>query len=352
MLYKPDWYRAQERLEAWWNGEVVDRAVIQVTASRSGYADGPEWSIWSPESFLDDPQSVVDGFESYCEGCYFGGEAYPNLWINLGPGIVAAYLGAVPRFGDVTTWFETPREREEIEEIPFNPANEWWQKTCELTSVAVKRGRGRFVTGVTDIGGTLDAVASLRGTQRLCFDLVDSPSVVTRLASRINAVWFECYAGLFDIIRAEQEGTSAWMGVWSPGRWYPLQCDFSAMLSPHMFERFVLPDLEEQCRWLDHSIYHWDGPGQLPHLDMLLEIEELDGIQWVPGAGAEAAGSPRWIPYYERILAKGKNLVLEVQPEDVEPLIRELGPRGVLLQTRCDSEEEARCLLDRATRPA
>ena len=75
MLYKPDWDRARERLEAWWNGEVIDRAVIQVTAPRSGYPDGARWSIWSPQSFLNDPQSVVDGFEAYCEGHYFGGEA-------------------------------------------------------------------------------------------------------------------------------------------------------------------------------------------------------------------------------------------------------------------------------------
>ena len=37
------------------------------------------------------------------------------------------------------------------------------------------------------------------------------------------------------------------MGLWAPMRWYPLQCDFSAMISPDMFAEFVLPDLAEQC---------------------------------------------------------------------------------------------------------
>jgi 5-methyltetrahydrofolate--homocysteine methyltransferase len=262
---------------------------------------------------------------------------------------MAAYMGAVPRFREDTTWFETPREWDEIEKIAFDPENEWWRKTCELTSVAVERGRGRFITGLTDIGGNLDVAASLRGSQRLCMDLVDSPDEVKRLTGEINQLWFRYYSGLYGIMKEGMEGTSAWMGIWSPQKWYPLQCDFSAMISPEMFEEFVLPYLEEQCRWLDYSIYHWDGPGQIPHLDMLLKIEELHGIQWVPGAGAEPTGSPQWFPYYKKILAKGKNLIIEVQPEDVEPLIRELGPKRILLQTACNTEKEARLLLERVS---
>jgi 5-methyltetrahydrofolate--homocysteine methyltransferase len=32
--------------------------------------------------------------------------------------------------------------------------------------------------------------------------------------------------------------------------------------------------------------YHLDGKGELPHLDQLLAIEELAGVQWVPGEGS------------------------------------------------------------------
>lgn len=348
MLYKPDWERARKRLETWWNGEIVDRAVIQVTARREGAKPVSGWDIWSPPHFLNDPEYVADAFEEFCKRTYFGGEAFPNLWINLGPGIMATYMGAVPEFRKDTTWFETPTQWDAIEKIGFAPENEWWQRTCELTSVAVEKGRGKFITGLTDIGGNLDIAASLRGSQRLCLDLIDFPDEVKRFAVKINELWFKVYSGLYEIVKEGMEGTSAWMGIWSPHRWYPLQCDFSAMISPQMFKEFVLPSLKEQCRWLDHAIYHWDGPGQIPHLDMLLEIKELHGIQWVPGAGAEPAGSPKWFPYYKRILAKGKNLIISVEPQDVEPLIRELGPKGILLQTACATEKEARHLLERA----
>ena len=136
------------------------------------------------------------------------------------------------------------------------------------------------------------------------------------------------------------------MNLWCPGKWYPLQCDFSAMISPEMFETFVAPYLREQCRWLDHSIYHWDGPGQIPHLEILLDIPELDGIQWTPGAGNPDVASPKWFPLYERIQQKGKLLVLlGVAANDVERVLQELSPKGLLISAYCESENEARELL-------
>ena len=34
MLYKEDWEETKKRYEQWWNGEIIDRVVIQVTANR------------------------------------------------------------------------------------------------------------------------------------------------------------------------------------------------------------------------------------------------------------------------------------------------------------------------------
>ncbi|MDZ7358952.1 MAG: hypothetical protein ONB33_15255, partial [candidate division KSB1 bacterium] len=104
---------------------------------------------------------------------------------------------------------------------------------------------------------------------------------------------------------------------------------------------------------LDYSIYHWDGPGQIPHLEILLDIPELDGIQWVPGAGQPGPGSPKWFPLYHRIQKRGKLLVLSVvDKKDVLNLVENLSPRGLLIQTQCDNEDEARELIARVERSA
>jgi len=94
-----------------------------------------------------------------------------------------------------------------------------------------------------------------------------------------------------------------------------------------------------------------DFPRFAPHLETLLDIPELDGIQWVPGAGNPGTGSPRWFPTYRRIQEKGKLLVLQgMAKEDVEGVLRNLSSRGLLIETRCDTESEARELLARVAK--
>ena len=58
-----------------------------------------------------------------------------------------------------------------------------------------------------------------------------------------------------------------------------------------MFERFLLPDLTACCEVIDDPFYHLDGKGALPHLDMLLSLEKLKGVQWVPGDGQPPAAN-------------------------------------------------------------
>ena len=58
------------------------------------------------------------------------------------------------------------------------------------------------------------------------------------------------------------------------------------------------------CRKLANPFYHLDGPGELPHLDALLSIPELKGVQWIPGAGQP--DYTHWPEVYRKIRAAGK----------------------------------------------
>ena len=83
-----------------------------------------------------------------------------------------------------------------------------------------------------------------------------------------------------------------------------LQCDLSYMISPQMFGRFVLPELAASCRRLGNPAYHLDGPGEIPHVDMLLSIPELRAIQYVPTVSARDA--TKYPDLYRRIRRGGK----------------------------------------------
>lgn len=114
MLYKDDWDKAQERLDAWWAGETLDRPIIMVYAPRNGATPSSRWNNWNFPHNLGHPELAIDAFEEHCRATYFGGESYPNQWVNFGPGVGAAFMGAHPDVRDDTVWFETPRAWEEL----------------------------------------------------------------------------------------------------------------------------------------------------------------------------------------------------------------------------------------------
>src|SRR5690606_29338360 len=129
--------------------------------------------------------------------------------------------------------------------------------------------------------------------------------------------------------------------LWGPGKTAKVQCDTSAMFSPAMFERFAVPFLEQQCRWLDYSLYHLDGTQAIQHLDALLAIEPLRAIEWTPQAGIETGGNARWYDLYRRILAAGKAVqVVNVEHHEIEPLLDAIGTNGVYILTTFEGEED------------
>lgn len=348
MFYKEDWEEAKERYSAWWDGEIIDRPAISVTALRDGVESAPRWDNWDFARHADDPSMAISSFEDWCDATFFGGESFPNCWINLGAGVCAAFLGADAHFYSDTVWFETPMEWDELGDIELDLENEWWLRAKRDTEVSAARGEGRFLIGMTDLGGILDVAHSLRGKKRLMIDLFRSQREVKDLCWRILEIWHWCYEELYNITKPTMEGTSAWMGIWCEDRWYPLQCDYAYMLSPSKFEEFTYPFVADQCRRLDHSVYHLDGHGQLPHLDRFLDIPELNAIQWVPGAGKPDCGSSDYYQMYRKIKSAGKGLVLGLPPSTIEPMCRAIGPEGIMFQTWCRTETEARKLLAEA----
>jgi hypothetical protein len=139
--------------------------------------------------------------------------------------------------------------------------------------------------------------------------------------------------------------------LWGPGKTAKVQCDACVMFSPAMFRRFVVPGLTEQCQWLDNSMYHLDGTQAIPHLDALLEIDELDAVEWTPQAGIERGGNPRWFKMYERILNAGKSVqAIGVGKDEIVPLLDAIGGRGVYVMAASSSLSDAEEII-RLTEP-
>ncbi len=275
------------------------------------------------------PDELLDLFLPRLEATHFLGDAFPRFWPNFGPGIVAAFAGAGLRAAPDTTWF-SPVDGVKIADLQakMQVENPWWQHVIAVTQAAVGRWGQQLSIGFTDLGGNLDIVAHLCGTQSLLMDLVDNPREVVRLVDETHRLWISCYDRLYDIT-CRGRGITCWGPCWSPTSGYLLQSDFSYMISPQMYERFVLPDISACCDDLDYPFYHLDGKGQLPHLDMLLSLKRLRGIQWVPGDGQPQA--EYWLALIQRIRNSGKLCQVYVSAEGALRILREIGGKGLCL---------------------
>ena len=323
-----DWERIERDWGAWWAGE-MDRPMVVITGQEvppgKRLPEAPGFVSILP---LDEPpDAVIDRYQAHLEAQTFYGDAFPYWWVNFGPGIAAGFLGARVNPEWDTTWFE-PEFLGDIRDLHlrYDPDNIWWQRIQALTRCAAERWAGQVTVSFTDLGGNLDILASLRTTQQLLLDLYDAPEEVERLAGEITRLWLRYYDEQYAIIGPLGRGTAAWTPLWAPGRSYMLQSDFSYMLSPAMFERFILPDLVACCDAMDYAFYHLDGKGEIPHLDMLLSLKRLRGIQWISGDGAPPP--EEWLPLLKRIRDGGKLCQVFVTPEGALEIARNLGGRG------------------------
>jgi 5-methyltetrahydrofolate--homocysteine methyltransferase len=326
--FKPqDWKRIKRDWTAWWNHD-LDRPMVVVDVYEwQGQSFVPQFEGWNIEKDIFPVEQVLDYYQRILQDVTFHGDSWPRWWPNFGAGIIAGFQGASIGVDENTVWFE-PLINTGLEDIKlqYDPQNFWWRWVKSITRAAVERWGDQITIATTDLGGNADILASLRGTQNLLIDLYDAPEVVDRLASRITQLWIRYYDELHQIIKTTNNGTTSWAPMWAPGRYYMLQSDFAYMISPPMFERFVLPDLEKICNHLDYGFYHLDGKGQIPHLDMMLAIENLRGIQWIPGDGAPPP--EKWLPLLKRIREAGKLCQVYVSAKGALTIAKELGGKG------------------------
>ena len=283
----------------------------------------------------------------------FPADVLPLATTDLGPGSLALFCGSRPGFADDTVWFYPCMENqvapEKLPPLRFDENNPWWRISENVIRAGVELSRGQYIVGCPDLIENMDVLSSLRGGQTLLVDMLERPEWIEQKIREINQVWMEAYQRIYDLIKLE-DGSAAFGAfyLWGPGKTAKLQCDASAMFSPRMYRRFVVPALTAQCEWLDYSLYHLDGTQAMVHLDTLLQIGPLDAIEWTPQAGIETGGHPRWYDLYRRILAAGKSVqVVNVELDEIVPLLDAIGPKGVYALIQFKDEHEAELVAKR-----
>ena len=321
----------------WWAGE-LERPIVSISNPAQFAYTGQELNR---QFLLEMPvDEMVDHFQSRLESTRYYADALPMFRPWFGPVGMCGFLGGkmepVPEQNTVWCEADEPIPFEDLH-FTYDPDNVWWRRAVELTARAVERWGDRVSIGDPIHSGILEILGCFRRHQQLLYDLYAAPDEVIRLSKDITDLWIRYYEELCDIREKTGRGTMNWGCLWSPGRTHMHQCDLSCMISPEMFERFVMPDLDRCIRRTNHAFYHLDGPGAIPHLDMLLSLESLRGIQWVPGAAQPQASE--WMSLLKRIKDGGKLCQVFVDPGGARDIVRELGGRGFCFVTHLPPEE-------------
>jgi 5-methyltetrahydrofolate--homocysteine methyltransferase len=279
-------------------------------------------------------------------------EAMPVTAADLGPNCLALYLGCRGVEMPGTVWFEPCITDPAKASFRYDPHNFYWDFTVRLATELVRAGKEKFLVQYPDFIEGLDTLAAMRGGEALLADLIDRPKWVHDCMGKITDLYFAYYDPLYNLLKDERGGTHFW--VWAPGRAAKLQCDFSAMISPAMFGEFMVPVLRKMTERLDFVLYHWDGPGAIPHHDHLLSIPGIRMLQWTPGAAVTPAWHPQWWPIYHKTVDAGRMVMLVdgFPPEKLAAMKREFGKKlnrfllGMEYATQREADDAVRLVSD------
>ncbi len=326
---KPDYEESKKRYDAFWHCEIIDRPPVSIILPVENPKPIPEKTYRTyQEQWLDLDFRAETTAIALSNRIYYA-DALPVAWPNMGPGIFSAWCGCGYKFGETTTWSSPCIYDWEIDsdKAVFNPEHPLFKAMLEFTHKLLEYGRGNFIVGLTDFHAGGDHLAALRGPQNLAIDMIENlDKVKSKLKSSMEG-YFKVYDIFYNLLRSEGMPITSWTPLIHEGRFYIPSNDFSCMISKNMFDEVFLPDIIEECRFYERTIYHLDGPGALRHLDSLLEIKELNAIQWVCGAGNE--GYAKWVKIYQKIQQAGKGIQLGVTLDELPMVFETLRPEGV-----------------------
>lgn len=345
--WKDNWSDTKERFTKWWNHEglVIGGWYGLPAPSPKAAISKPNFPYSLKEQYLNADYRAKSNHYRIANSIY-PLDILPIAETNIAPGALALFLGGEAQFSDGAVWLHSSNKfqkaPEEWSELKLDKNNYYWLKQLDILKMSKEFSEGKYIVGLTDLVQNIDTLDTLRGTNDLMMDFLDRPEWVKQKVEEITQAWFEAFDEFYEIIKLD-DGSMAvdCFRIFAPGKTAMLQCDAAGMISEDMFNEFVLPSIKKQCKFLDYSIYHIDGPDALRHLDSLLEIEELDAIEWTPGPQVPQGGDPHWYELYKKILSSGKSVqAVDVGITEIVPLVKSIGTKGVYIISQFTKQEE------------
>lgn len=325
--YCDDFPMIASRHEAWWQRECIDRPVFLGSANLN-----PLRPITRQLELLDKPDEWLAAKQMDLQQTHRVGDTLPVIRVDFGPVMLSGLLGGQVEFQSDTTWTHAFIQDDWSNAPNWSlPDNQpWWQRLQELTTLTALNAAGKHLVMTPDLGGSADVLLNLRGSSELCLDAIERPELVRQHIDAIYPAWRRVFTELYRRCVGNGAGLTHWLGLWSNHPYLVPACDFNFMIGPAEFERICLPDIARQAATVGQAVFHLDGPGAARHIDALLELPELQAIQFTPGEGTPSALA--WVDMFRKILNSDRAILVFCPPAEVLELCEALPPEGLAIQ--------------------
>ncbi|MEI6503861.1 MAG: hypothetical protein WCP21_22850, partial [Armatimonadota bacterium] len=205
--FKHNFDETVNRMEAFWQGEVIDRPACGITAPLPGTEGLP--GTYYMEGARDDFAPIIERALHNASITYWGGEAMPSYTPSFGPDQWAAWMGADLRWsvsGEGTYWVAEFVEDWEAE-FPLHIDTEgyWWKRTVDFVTALGEAMKGKMLVSHLDLHSNADALSAIRTPAKLCMDFYDHPYLLDKAMQQVRGLFPFVYESLF---QAGQMGTS------------------------------------------------------------------------------------------------------------------------------------------------
>ncbi|GEM_PF-5863324 len=346
MELKPDWEKVKKRYLAFWAGEIYDRVLFSITVP--GKKKPAFFPPDNPEKRFTDSHYLVASCLAQLENTLYLADALPVLDSSCGLLFPDCLFGVKIIYGQ-TIWTKPVYSscRQLLASVGQNFSSPLLKKQEQHLRKICNQAKGKCLVMMPPLTAGLDCLASLLGAEKLCLEMMDCPDLVKKVLLTIDEAFCFLHHHFYHIIMSSGVEPTGFLPLWSPEEAAVLQCDFSNLISPSLFETFVLPSLNFCSQKIRRVIFHLDGIPALRHLPALVSCEKVQVIQWQPrGPKRIVSGVERWLPLFQKIQKAGRKLYVFCHACQVELVLTTLSSRNLFLETEAEDIQQA-CYLEK-----
>jgi hypothetical protein len=328
-------FRVIERHKAFWEMEEVEKPLMNLGRySQPTSSSPPEEAVYITPGEIDAQRYVGDGPTSAVSGDFMHGATPPGFcWMEAIMGCrILLNVGSVWSEPFLDDW-------KDLEDIRPSDDNPWLAKLLEITQLLAEKAKGRYPIVQPLFRGPIDMAAAVLGDEQTCFAVYDSPNEFRRLLEICTDTFIEVAKARLALSPPFYGGYLSGYSIWAPGTEVRTQADNSALISPSMYKKFLLPCDERIFDSFDYPLIHLHS-GNLHVADVLLEAEKLKAIQvsldYPAGPSFEES-----FPILKRINER-KPLIINgpVTEKELNQLLETLSPRGLCIAVSVREEDE------------